>query len=607
MAFCGYLKQSTTVTIQLGPAVDDADGKTPETGLTIEDTDIYISKNGGAFANPNDTNDCTHDQSGYYTKQLNGTDTGTLGILTVECHESGALLMRQDYQIVVAHWFDTMCSTDYLQVDMIQVEGGDATDALEAGASASLVAHNLDHLALTATAAADMTTEVADNTILSRILANGDTSAFVPSTDGLQLIRDKQTDIETDTAEIGTAGAGLTDLGGMSTGMKAEVEAECTDAIEADGLDHLLAASVTGTDVTDNSIIAKLVSKDATADWDDFVNTTDALQAIRDKQTDIETDTAEIGTAGAGLTDLGGMSTGMKAEIESEVDDALGGGTGTALTAIPWNSAWDTEVESEVTDSLVAHNLDHLALTATAAADMTTEVADNTILSRILANGDTSAFVPSTDGLQPIRDQGDAAWTTAANDPTAATIADAVWDEAASGHVGAGTFGAQAGTDIDAILADTNELQTDWADGGRLDNLLDGASAPSAATVADAVWDEATSGHTTGGTFGEQAKTDIDAILADTNELQTDDIPGTLSALNDISVTDITQRAIPDSIPADGTIPTIEQALYMIVQFLYERAVSGTTVTVKKVDGSTSLLTLTLSDADDPVSITRAT
>lgn len=34
-------------------------------------------------------------------------------------------------------------------------------------------------------------------------------------------------------------------------------------------------------------------------------------------------DTAEIGAAGAGLTDLGGMSTTMKAQIESEANDAL--------------------------------------------------------------------------------------------------------------------------------------------------------------------------------------------------------------------------------------------------------------------------------------------
>ena len=49
------------------------------------------------------------------------------------------------------------------------------------------------------------------------------------------------------------------------------------------------------------------------------------------------------------------------------------------------------------------------------------------------------------------------------------------------------------------------------------------------------------------------------------------------------------------------------QALYMTIQYLNERAVSGTTVTGKKADGSTALYTLTLSDASDPTSITRAT
>ena len=82
--------------------------------------------------------------------------------------------------------------------------------------------------------------------------------------------------------------------------------------------------------------------------------------------------------------------------------------------------------------------------------------------------------------------------------PTAATIADAVWDEVLSGHVGATTVG-KAVTDI---LADTDELQVDWVNGGRLDLLLDGASAPTAAAVADAVWDEALSGHAGGGSAG---------------------------------------------------------------------------------------------------------
>jgi hypothetical protein len=64
---------------------------------------------------------------------------------------------------------------------------------------------------------------------------------------------------------------------------------------------------------------------------------------------------------------------------------------------------------------------------------------------------------------------------------------------------------------------------------------------------------------------------------------------------------------LADSIPADGTRPSAAQGIYMLTQFMLERAVSGTTCTVKKVDGSTSLFTLTLNDGTNPTSITRAT
>ena len=80
---------------------------------------------------------------------------------------------------------------------------------IQTAVTAALTAMNLDHLCLTATAAADMTTEVADNTILSRMIASGDTSAFDPTTDSLQDIRDKLTDIETDTDVIDDGTSGL--------------------------------------------------------------------------------------------------------------------------------------------------------------------------------------------------------------------------------------------------------------------------------------------------------------------------------------------------------------------------------------------------------------
>jgi hypothetical protein len=93
--------------------------------------------------------------------------------------------------------------------------------------------------------------------------------------------------------------------------------------------------------------------------------------------------------------------------------------------------------------------------------------------------------------------------------PTAAEVADAVWDEATAGHTTSGTFGEQLKTDVDAILADTNELQTDWVNGGRLDLLLD-------ATLAD------TNELQTDWANGGRLDLLIDATLADTNELQTD-------------------------------------------------------------------------------------
>lgn len=71
-------------------------------------------------------------------------------------------------------------------------------------------------------------------------------------------------------------------------------------------------------------------------------------------------------------------------------------------------------------------------------------------------------------------------------------------------------------------------------------------------------------------------------------------------------VADALEATIADSIPSDGTRPSVKQALYMLTQFMTDRGVSGTTVTVKKVDGSTTLFTLTLNDGTTPTSITRS-
>lgn len=142
--------------------------------------------------------------------------------------------------------------------------------------------------------------------------ANADAAGGLPVSDagGLDLdtMNSNVSAILTDTAEIGTAGAGLTEAGGTgdhltalpwNASWDAEVQSEVNDGLVALGLDHLVSASVAGADVADDSIIAKMVSSAATADWDTFVNTTDALQALRDRG-----DAAWTTGGGGSITDL---------------------------------------------------------------------------------------------------------------------------------------------------------------------------------------------------------------------------------------------------------------------------------------------------------------
>jgi len=128
------LKQSTAATVKVGPFVDDTDGKTAETGLTIAQADIRLSKNGGAFAQTNNSAGATHDENGYYGVPLDATDTGTLGRLRVAISESGALPVVHDFLVVPAAVYDSLVAgSDKLPVDVQEVSSDStAADNLEA-------------------------------------------------------------------------------------------------------------------------------------------------------------------------------------------------------------------------------------------------------------------------------------------------------------------------------------------------------------------------------------------------------------------------------------------------------------------------------------------
>lgn len=146
-----FLKQSTAATIVLGPFVDDADGKTAETALTIAQADVRLSKNAGAFAQKSDTGSCSHMENGNYSCALNTTDTNTLGHLRVSVAESGALPVWRDFLVLPANVYDSLLSTDKLQVHVDEMTAGIITAT--AIASDAITA---------AKVAADVSAEIAD-------------------------------------------------------------------------------------------------------------------------------------------------------------------------------------------------------------------------------------------------------------------------------------------------------------------------------------------------------------------------------------------------------------------------------------------------------------
>ena len=113
-----WIKQSTASTIKLGPFLDDTDGKTPKTALTISQADIRLSKNGGAFAQSNNTAGATHNENGYYSVPLDATDTNTLGTFRVAVLKTGALAVWQDFMVVPANVWDSMFGSSALNVNV---------------------------------------------------------------------------------------------------------------------------------------------------------------------------------------------------------------------------------------------------------------------------------------------------------------------------------------------------------------------------------------------------------------------------------------------------------------------------------------------------------
>jgi len=128
------LSQSAAYTVKIGPFVDDSNGTSAETGLTITQADIRLSKNGGNMAQKSNTSACVHDEIGYYDCNLATADTDTVGRLQLMVNEAGALPVWHEYMVVPSNVYNSLIGgTDYLAVDAVEISSNTAAaDNVEA-------------------------------------------------------------------------------------------------------------------------------------------------------------------------------------------------------------------------------------------------------------------------------------------------------------------------------------------------------------------------------------------------------------------------------------------------------------------------------------------
>lgn len=409
--------------------------------------------------------------------------------------------------------------------------------------------------------------------------------------------------IEGQTDDIGVAGAGLTainlpnqtmditgNLSGSVGSVTAQVTADMTaisgDTTAADNAESffdgtgyagtgnvipnvtLVATTTTNTDTaaslgtpsdfgSGTSTIAANLQDMADNGTAVFDRSTDSLQAIRDRGDVAWTTGSGTGlTAFANGTAQGGTSSTIQlASGETFADSEPNGnmikitsGTGSGQSRVILSYVGSTD-------------------TATVSPNWTT-------------TPDATSVYEMVDGSANIT-----AVSNAAEDIATATSITALNDVAATDIVSSGAITTSSGAVSNVTLVATTTTNTDVRG-------TDSAALASVCTeVRLAELDAA------------NLPTTIDDILTDTGTT----LPAQITALNNISVSDILTTQMTQAYAADGVAPTLAQSLFLIQQILGDFGIAGTTLTVREIDGSTTAATFTLDDGTNPTDLTRAT
>lgn len=567
---------------------NDGDLVTGAAGLDSE-----VSKDAGSFA------DCTNEateiatSSGIYYLDLTATEMNadTVAIIvktsTTDAKTTPIILYPQDNgldrNVNITHWNGTaVASPDTAGYPVVTVKDGTGQGeiALTSGAidnvtlvattttntdmrgtDSALLASNYTAPLSAAAVNAEVDTALSDYDAPTRAELTSDINSVITEVNAnetkLDTIDSNVDAILVDTNELQTNQGNWLTATGFSTHSAADVWTATTRTLSSFGT---LVADIWGHATRTLSAFAFTVTTDAasrTASQADvsslaleatltamkgatFDGATDSLEALRNQGDAAWVTATGFSTHSAAnvRTEMDSNSTQLAAIVadtnELQTDDIPG-----LIGAL--NDISPAEVNAEVDTALSDIHLDHLlavaydATSKPGAADalLNEMVEDDSGVTRFtvnaLENGPSGSGASASAIADAVWDEALGDHTTAGSagaklesastgsGPSAADIADAVWDESTTGHTTAGTFGEQLKTDVDAILADTDILQSEWSDGGRLDAILDARASQSSVDMVDG---------------------NVDSILVDTGTT----LPAQITALNDVSTADIDAR-----------------------------------------------------------------
>lgn len=234
-------------------------------------------------------------------------------------------------------------------------------------------------------------------------------------------------DVDQVVASVSGAVASVTGAVGSVTG---NVGGNVTGSVGS-----VAAGGITAASFAANAITAAKLDPDVTTELQAGLATAAALAVVDGIVDDILLDTAEIGAAGAGLTNINLPDQTMN--ITGNITGNLSGSVGSVTGAV---GSVTGNVGGNVTGTIGG-------LTAAALKDF--------------FDTDSATTYASAVAGSVVKEIADNAGGSAL---TAAAIADAVWDEAQADHVAAGSFG-EVATEVAAVLVDT---------GTTLDGKVDG-------------------------------------------------------------------------------------------------------------------------------------